>query len=360
MNRAEAQARRLLWLFPLWMRATRGEEAVSLVLDLLPPGARRLPWGSRVDLLRAGLQARRRGTPPLRVWSALAFARRKPARAAIPVGWQPWLASVVNRKSFLVRCALMRSLFLPVMATIWLVFGALSPAIDSSMIPMGLIYLAMWVLSVPAFALRARRWRVLLLAANGLATDGRPLPPDQVQLVWGAPAVANAPLWPALVAGSLVCGGYGTGHWVLGHGTSAPASPLPALIAFAAAVGLAVVVSHRRLRWFDPASPASTAPPRTSWNHQVAPVGVALVAGYAIGWFAAEQVLAGRVHLLAIWAVPAGALVLAAEIRRAQRRIGREVGIWDLVPDAAPQVVVQAPEAVAAWQSRGPGRPVAG
>ena len=90
----EQQARRYLRLFPEWMREVRGEEAVGLVLDQLPADRDRLPLRSKVDLVRAGLHARRKGTPP--PW-VLRTASRAPGTwpgrgAAVPAAWRPWSA----------------------------------------------------------------------------------------------------------------------------------------------------------------------------------------------------------------------------------------------------------------------------
>lgn len=362
MNRTEAQARRLVWLFPLWMRSTRGEEAVGLVLDLLPPDAGRLPLRSRLDLVRTGLQARRRGTPPPRVWSGLSFARRRPSAAAIPVVWRPWLVSVVNRKRFVLQCAAMRNLFVLVLAVVFLASSS-STSWDDDPRPIWMIgfYLALWSASVLAFVVRRKRWRAAVLAANALDDDGRPLPPNQVELAWSAAGISNVPIAPGLAMAAVVSGGYGPVQWLDERHGVTMAGPVLALLLLAAAVGLALLVARRRLRAFDPASPASTASPRPGWrDDRVLAVLAGVVGGGLTGWLGAQLVVDGHLHVIAILAVPAGCLTMLHEVRAAQRRIGREIGLWDLLPGTAPQVIARETATRTGWASSGPGRPAPG
>lgn len=88
----ELQARWWLWLVPAWLRSTRGEEIVATIVDLVPPGAARLPRKLHRDLIRADLAARRRGTPPFRVWAVLLLVSLKDDRSGIVASeWRPWL-----------------------------------------------------------------------------------------------------------------------------------------------------------------------------------------------------------------------------------------------------------------------------
>ena len=100
----------MVWLFPAWLRETRGEEAIALVLDLAPANETSLPLRSRLDLIRAGLHARRVGTPPLGVWQAVAWAHRRNRSGMVPDQWRPWLLDGLGRQGFLLRLALLRSI----------------------------------------------------------------------------------------------------------------------------------------------------------------------------------------------------------------------------------------------------------
>lgn len=93
MTVVEAQVRRLLRAWPAFDRADRGDEIVATTLDLVPPGARRLPLRLAASLFVGGLRARHRARPP--VWAWLLYG----------LGWAPrgrtrWLASDVVRAGF--------------------------------------------------------------------------------------------------------------------------------------------------------------------------------------------------------------------------------------------------------------------
>jgi hypothetical protein len=167
----EAQARRYLALFPAWLRPTRGEEAVGLVLDLLPPDAEHLPWRSKLDLVRAGLHARRVGTPPVWVRSRVIYANR--GGSPVPAVWLPWLSTFVQQRWFPARVGASKALvvFGP-QTLLWSSIWSLGWAL------LGLVGLI--VLDAVVATLRGRRLREAVCTTNGLAEDGRMRPPNEV------------------------------------------------------------------------------------------------------------------------------------------------------------------------------------
>ena len=88
--RLERSARFWLRAFPRRWRASHGEEALGLVLDLAAPGASALTAREVAGVVRGGLATRWRGRPPLAAWLLYRlFDVRVPAR------YLPWVADDV-------------------------------------------------------------------------------------------------------------------------------------------------------------------------------------------------------------------------------------------------------------------------
>jgi hypothetical protein len=335
----DAQARRYLTLFPAWLRPTRGEEAVGLVLDLLPPDAQHLPWRSKLDLVRAGLHARRVGTAPMWVWWRVVYAR--PQGQPVPAAWLPWLSCLVRRRSFPARVGVARMLptFGPQALLWWTTYGS----------TWAVVGLALSVLvGALGTSLRRRRVRRDVCLANGLGDDGRLRPPGEVATYWRVGPVGNHPIVRPLllIAGSALAAGLPlTLVW-----PSNPIDPflLPLIALLAASLtGWFVLAFWRgthRARGAGPTWPLVERSP-------IGPIPATVVArladgagaavGVAVAWGSAWVAvgLGAPVAALAPGAVLAlGGLLLA----RAERRAGRTLGLWDAVPPWAPQVVVVA------------------
>jgi hypothetical protein len=335
----EAQARRYLALFPAWLRPTRGEEAVGLVLDLLPPDARRLPLRSKLDLVRAGLHARRIGTPPVWVWSQVVFGERSPR--PVPAAWLPWLSIAVRRRAFpaLVGAGKALILFGP-QTLLWVsIWGHWMAAA-------GLLLLI--ALDALAATFRGRRLREKVCAANGLGPDGRMRPPGEVATRWRTGSVRNQPMVrPLLLAAgaSILAGLPMTLVWSHDH---IDASSLRAMIAIAAIVtAWAALAGWRALRraWSGAAGWPLAERQAVGLVSAEAMArladGMALAVGVAIAWGSAWVAVGIGAPVAAV--APGAVLLLAGLILAgAQRRAGRTLGLWDAVPQWAPQVIVVA------------------
>jgi hypothetical protein len=321
------------------LRPTRGEEAVGLVLDLLPPDAERLPWRSKLDLVRAGLHARRIGTPPAWVWSRVASAKR--GSAPVPAAWLPWLSTLVRQRSFPARVGASKAVF---------VFG-----------PQALLWSSMWnlawalqglaaviVLDAVAEMLRGRRLREAVCTTNGLADDGRMRPPGEVATQWRTGPVRNQPIVRPLllVAGSaLVAGLPMTLVW---SRERIDAFLVPFLALAAAFVGGWLgLAGWRALRraWsgasgWPLAERKAGAPVPASLAVRL-PDGLWPFVGVAIA-FGGAWVAVGIGALVASLAPGAVLLLAGLVLAGAQRRAGRTLGLWDAVPRWAPQVIVVA------------------
>lgn len=344
------QARRSLRWFPGWMRADRGEEAVGLVLDQLPPGTARLPWRARADLVRAGLHARRRGLPPLSVWRTVStintdWNKWNGRGSSIPVAWRPWLIVKLQMRSFPWACALLvdpwQFAYLLFMAALYYRdFGArllyLVPLSCAAIV----VAHALW------FVVRRRHWRSRLLTANGLGPDGRPLPPDQVVEGQVKHLVRNGWAIPFTVAGTLVglIGGPWAWHLMSDAMTDRPTErPLVWSIAAVAAMALlaawvgAVLVARVR----PGASVAGEHPP-TAFDTDLLATALlgAFWSGIAVFFVVGGALLLG-LHPLAAVGVAVAWIVLLIGAVRTERRFERPLGAWDYLPLLAPQPVIR-------------------
>lgn len=348
----EAQARAYLRLFPEWMRDVRGEEVLGLVLDQVPSGATSLPWRSKLDLARAGLHARRRGTPPWSVRQQVAQAPRSVRNgrgAAVPLAWRPWLITALRRRGFAWRCAF--RLDLSDLMLVVVLAGLYLPEWGERLLwwlP-GTVAVIVAVRGTCFLVFSRRRWRARLTAANGLDGDGSPLPPDALTVMWVEPTMPNR----LVVAGALgALGGAlvaGPVAWTVfapapDHRPPVPAHPL----SWSLALVLLIVVGAwctagllvRRAGSPDQAieDPNVAAGPHGErWQTVATGMLLGAVAGFALG-------AAGRLAWLqpvVLAAGPLGVAVAVAVFRRRERRRGRPLGVWDLFPDKAPQRVVR-------------------
>ncbi len=345
MDQVEAEARRYLHLFPEWLREVRGEEAVGLVLDQVPADVERLPLRSRLDLVRAGLHARRRGTPPLRVWSAVSTARRPDWAGrgpAVPLEWRPWLVTKLRRRSFAWQCAFwgngwfwIYSFFLALNLT--RAWNGTELAIVLSAGVLFTILSCAWFL-----VFRRRTWRAALLAANGLGDDGRPLPPGEVTVAWVKPTFQNVWVQPFAVAatvGSLSApitwvalddppldGGFRSTAWTIA--------------AFAAIVLGVVVWTKARVRGIG-AEPAGGAGPLTRRADLLAAVVYGGAAGASAGFCTAIAAIMMRIHPVVVLAPFVGSGLALVIVVSVERSVGRPLGSWDVLARQGPQQVVR-------------------
>ena len=348
----EREARKYLRLFPEWMREVRGEEAVGLVLDQVPAGASSLPWRSKADLVRAGLHARRRGTPPWRVRQQVAQARSanwNGRGAAVPLAWRPWLITMLRRRSFPWRCAFRidpNDLYSVIILSALYVGDAGGAILWWA----PLTFVALIVLRGIWFLVFGhRRWRARLAATNGLDPVGRPLPPNELAVVWVKPTMPNR-LVGAYARGALV--GALVGGPVAWRVLAPPADHHPPVPAHPASWSLAVVAVALVAGWcaanlllgrVDEGRGAVDGPNVPGGPHGERWVTVAsgLILGGVLGFAGG---LVGRIAWLdpfVLAAAPLGVAVAVLGFRRYERRLGRPLGVWDICPDTAPQRVVR-------------------
>jgi hypothetical protein len=326
---AERQARRLLWLLPLWMRAERGEEAVGLILDLLPQGAARLPLRVRYDLVRAGLHARRRGTPPWWVWFDVMGASKHNRAGTVPAVWRPWLTSRINQRRFGLMWAAFR--VMPALLPLTVVMFS-DGGWEVGRVNLALIVGAMLI----AWLGFSGRWRRVLRHKNGLGTDGRPVPAAHAELTEWLAACPNLPLRFFAWIGALVSGVILAGE-LLSHG-----KPLVrwagawSLLALAVPIALAVLCVQRqpRPRMDGPARILE----RPAWSKATADP----VAWCLVGLVPTELLVAAAIDgAVGSITAPAAALlaflVMVALDRRRERRLGRGLGVWEVVPSLGPR-----------------------
>lgn len=357
---AEASARRYLRLFPEWMRDVRGEEVLGLVLDQVPAGATSLPLRSKADLVRAGLHARRRGTPPLRVWSTVASGGRGLRRPpTVPLEWRPWLVTRIPKRGFAWQCALVADGWLwPYSMILALNLTRGPSAVD---LAIGIVVaLVLMVFSGAWFlAIRRKAWRERLLAANGLGEDGRPLPPDQVTVSWRPPAFQNVwvrPFAAAAAAGTAV----GPITWLaMAEAPLDGFRPVSWTIAACALVVLAIVAWTRaHLRGVGQQPAGGEGPPTRRADLLLASVfGVA--AGAGIAFCVAMVGMMAALQPAIVLAPIAGALAGVGMVLTVERAVGRPLGSWDLLPGQRPQQFVQRLDELPP-PPRGPDKPAFG
>lgn len=346
-----AQARRFLWLFPAWCRADRGEEAVGLVLDLVPVGRTRLPLQSRLDLIRAGLHARRVYTPPVWVWWEVLTSNRRNGGGRIPAEWHAWLIERVSsphrKRQHRLDVAVCT---LPV---------AFLPGLIASPGNGLALWFVTWMLTA-----NTDEWRRTVLVRNGYDEACQPLDPSLLATSWSMPALPNLDLgrlmrWAAMGLGtSLILGAVNLRTRVVGSplGWSWPAALLT--IAFA---GVAFV---RVLPFFyDQITVAQPSPNVEKVRADVVPWkknlqrrnrrGLVVMAAFVLavvafaGW---PSLVVGAVALVLV-------LLTARSVRRREAVLGHNLRVWDVVPTLGPRWVVERPPPT--WQRPGPPSPAA-
>jgi hypothetical protein len=345
----ESQARRYLRFFPAWMRADRGEEAVGLVLDQLPDDVDRLPLRAKADLVRAGLHARRRGRPPLRVWRTVCgrpttWTNRD---AAVPVEWRPWLITAVQQRSLVWRVAFIgdpSNLLYMAPFWWWLLRDAPAPGITPYLF-LGALALVTWLLSGIGFMVFRRRvWRARLLQSNGLDDAGRPLPPSLVTTMWVRPGVRNARVAPAL--GAAAVGAAIAVPFVVGWLSDQPlmrhsgsVEVCGAVIALSALASVCWVAW--RARRID-RTPSAWSRPDTGWGQFLAlTIGAGALAGATTTVLAGMYIYMLEVRPILCASVPVAATSGAVAVMAVERVVGRPVGVWDLSPSSAPRQLVR-------------------
>lgn len=336
----EAQARAFLRVFPAWMRDDRGEEALGLVLDQLDalPEADRLPWHLRWDLLRAGVQARRRGRPPLSVRLAVAYTgRTRPARP-IPVAWLPWLSSALRQRSFPARMASHRMVFMvPILAINLLE----RPTAGWWWVPAS--YGVIAVVAMTWATLRAGEFRRRVCGAHGLALDSSLLPPSDVSFEWTSAAVGNVGLRRLLGFGAV---GAAVGVPLAWSSSGASWAPLtdPSPTFASTLVPAALVGSWlaRALRSPATAGPAVIDAPRPApaWNRRVGAAG-SLATGVVLAMTASLAPFGGDERAFSLTAPALGLVVGWFVVRWREGQAGRWLGVWDVVPSWGPQVAAR-------------------
>ncbi|QXC62698.1 hypothetical protein KSP35_07865 [Aquihabitans sp. G128] len=353
MSRAERSARRILFLFPAWLRATRGEEAVALVLDLLPGHAARLPVRSRLDLARAGLHARRIGTPPLWVWLTVLLASPRGRFGTVPLRWQRWASHLVLQRRHAVVLAIHRSVAAGVLVAA--LAAALRGVGDLVNVPFALVLIAMNNL----VGRTADQWRLAVLSRNGLDGEGRPLPPSGWTVSRGWPRCANAHLstlgtwW---LAATLAAAGVAAVFEVREGPAAASAVTAVASTsgaAFLAAVALGLL--RRRLRRLDvdELPQPGEEPRRPRLGQLVVVIGAA---GLLVARSATLAPMGSWPSIGGVAIAVAGSLAAVALLARQDRRSGRRVGLWELAPVLGPGRVVRWAEPVGPLPSPPAGR----
>jgi hypothetical protein len=323
------------------MREVRGEEVLGLVLDQLPAGATSLPLRSKADLLAAGLHARRRGTPPLRVWSTVASGGRGLRRPpTVPLEWRPWLVTRLPKRSFAWQCALVAD------GGLWpysmLIALNLTRGPDALDLAIGIgVALILMVLS-GAWFLVARRtaWRQGLYAANGLGEDGRPLPPDQVTVSWRRPAFQNVWVRPFAAAAAVATVATPITWFAFDEAPVDGFRPVGWTIAAFAFVVLAIVAWTRSHLRGVGREPAGGEGPLTDRADLLLASVYGGAAGASIGFCVALVGMMSTLQPAIVLAPMAGALAGLGLVLAAERSVGRRLGSWDLLPGQGPQQFV--------------------
>ena len=341
---ADEQARRYLRAFPAWMRADRGEEVVGLVLDQLPAGADQLPLHSRWELVRAGLHARRRGTPPPSVWFEVLAADVKNRRGLVPEAWRPWLLHWVHDPTWYRRYV---TSYVLVVGTLLLALGPIGAIVES---PASLLVnVALWAL-VLGFVLRGRapRWRWAVALRNGLVpSDLRELPAEATQRGFVRPMVADRPALPiAVVAtafGGILLGAIALITALVPAGERGPAHPtIGAAITLVEVTLVGMVLVRPVLRRVgrasvvppEPPDPAAMVAPLRSGASLAGGIVLVSIAGLFVVWTLAFGGLRAAIVAGAFTFV---AVLETAWILRRQRGLGRNLRMWEVWPVTGPR-----------------------
>lgn len=334
-----------MWLFPAWIRADRGEEAIGVVLDQVPAGARRLPVRSVADLVRAGLHARRRAIPPLPVLWEVLIADARNRRGLVPELWRPWLHAWLRDPHWKRRYVSLTVVGL--IGGLCLLWPLLAFSNDGWV--SALVNIAMWggVIAVMQSG-RAQRWRWLIALRNGFVpSDLRSFPAEATTVGVVRPLVPN---WRARSVALVVAGGASAivaANAVatavlrpIGFGSQSTGPSIS--IAIAEVVAVFVLFVRPTLRRIGSTDGARPAPPdealmvdrartratRIAW----AGVGAFLVA--VTGWSA---VIDGPTAAILPLGLGAAAWLEVVVVHRREARLGRALGMWEVWPALGPQ-----------------------
>lgn len=346
----EEQARRFLRLFPAWVRATRGEEAVSLVLDLLPPDSARLPVRARVDLVRAGLQQRRREIPPPSVWWTAHAATLRSSHGWVPARWHPWLLHLARPAWCRVRFVARLWGALATVAVAVALVGGGRDALPGT----ALISAMAWAFVLSTLG----EWRRSVLERNGYGPDGLPLPPDRLRQRTIAASLPNMPLrqlaaWLAGSVGLASLIALVLMVWWPQPGVGG-AEHLRAGLAGAAVAVIGVAIMGRLASRIG-GEPSEGPPPALTWSGRGAwQVWVLLVSATLL-----VVMIAHESELGALLVVCSNALAVAAfaTVRRTEHRIARPLGLWDVFPYSAERTVWTCEPPPPNWRPPSPGPP---
>ncbi len=168
--RFERSAQRWLRAYPSRWRRLYGDEVLTLLEDLAPPGARRLDRGTAWDLLRAGLVTRWRGRPDPLSWVLYRFFD-------LPItGYADWVSDDIEGRWYYLRHV----------GLAWVVVAAIAvielrnPGSHHWLQYLGFVAVGMVPVAAHLTRKRARRWHVV-----------QDDPPPQ-STYWGPPGG-----WPA-------------------------------------------------------------------------------------------------------------------------------------------------------------------
>jgi hypothetical protein len=337
---AERRVRLLLAAYPWRVRAEQGDEIVGTVLDALPPGARRLPVRTAIDLVRGGFRVRVRRRPPWPTVLAYRLGLRIDAR------WTGWVFDDVEHPHY-VRNRRIRA------GLAWLlVMGPMAWAFGD---PMVVLYGSGGLVGGMAGIARERERR---RARHGLVPGGSDPTRVWVQQRRRAlfPDVAVAPLLLALglppaLGGAACIVAVTAPHvrvdTVLGatiH-AAAPADVSSFLRPFVAVgIVLAMLLLAGLAPWRVAGASGRGSGPVVRGGRVAPAVAAGLGVGLALAATALALVLRWRwVHwgyaAVAAVVVPVGLALVAVGVAVGVvgRRRGAPVGTWELAPALAPQ-----------------------
>jgi hypothetical protein len=334
----ERRCRCLLRAWPWRDRAERGEELLGTMLDVTDDDR---SWPSPVmaaDMVVAGIRARRRRRPPWTVRVQLS------TRARLDHRWHEWMLDRLLapgwRRRIATANARVATCILLVQVMIRLPYARPVPPL---VVPVMVGMVAF--VSAGGF-LFAGSDRARILRRNGYVLEGSP-PRLVSRLVWTEQGerIANVRLAPVMAAISLPMFLAGRGLVVSVHETTGRLLHQPLVISLTFALFLLAY------GWTSVHHIAAGAPGRpTVWAGRRSLPAAAVVIGVEVVVLLVAPMGAPGLAGGALGLLPAMAtFVLLLE----ERRIGRSVGLWDVVPRLAPGPVVRiGPPSLPSWPDR--------
>jgi hypothetical protein len=336
----ERRCRFLLRAWPWRDRWERGEELVGTMLDVSDENR---TWPSptmAADMVVAGIRARRRRRPPWTVRVQLT------TRARIDHRWHEWMLDRLLAPGWRRRMAMANARYV---LTYMLVMRALFGPFERPRPIIAALTVGMLALILVVGFLIAGWDRARILNHNGYALEGSP-PRLVSRLVWmeQGERIANVRLAPVVAAVSLPL-------FLVGRALAvfllSPTGRLdfrfsqPLVISLT--IGLFALSSWwtvvHRIPAGDPGRP-------TRWPGR---------------WSLPAAAIAVVIEVIVLLVAPMGALGLAGGVLglmpaaatfvllREERRIGRTVGLWDVVPRLAPRTVARiGPLPLPSWPDR--------